>query len=203
MVKLLIRPFEWGGTRLSEIGDHLTRVFPDIDDYEVARESPLPLSCFFPDSFQDAPERNHRLIAGTFFLDYLRSLSSHWLYNALDLGITNLPVITPEDGQIDGLAYLCGTVALVSANRAYFDEVDSETYIRSVVGTAVHEIGHIYGLEHHYSGSLRTKDNFLCSMDISYLKDRKNRGTKPPYLSSRSGDYFCQNCTKAIKMGKK
>lgn len=80
------------------------------------------------------------------------------------LGLTNQDAFVPELNFVFGLASADGRCAIVSTSR--LKHADASIYIARLVKESVHELGHIYGLDHcpdpacvmHFSNSLADTD---------------------------------------------
>lgn len=105
---------------------------------------PLPRSAFY------APRRRYRADVLLEFLGEQIPAGAHARTRVL--GLTSADISTTKDGFKDwgifGLGELGGTAAVVSSHRLRRKARDAAQVTWRVTNTAVHELGHVLGLEH-------------------------------------------------------
>ena len=86
------------------------------------------------------------------------------------LGITDVDIFVPELNYVFGLADINGAAAIISIARLrqefYGLPADEHLFLERTVKEAVHELGHVFGLQHcnnincvmHFSNSLHDTD---------------------------------------------
>ncbi len=179
MAILKIQPVNYKGKRLNEVGDRIVDVFnPLIDDYEINNKLLLlkhPL-----DMLMDLTRgRVSNLflpieINNNYFAEYL----SH--YGQPILGITSIPAKSIRHGWLYGFADITRKSTFVSTSRFEYD-LDSDSHIKRIIITSLHELGHVFGLEHHI-GDVFTLNGRYCPMTV-YNTNFKDTST------------FCTECS--------
>jgi archaemetzincin len=95
-------------------------------------------------------------------------------YQGIVLGVTNIDLYAEGLNFIFGQAELNGKACVISTYR--LEDTDKETFITRIVKEAVHEIGHVFGLEHC--------NNELCVMKFSNCIED----------TDRKGKWYCRKC---------
>lgn len=112
---------------------------------EVRRHAAVPL----PREAWYAPRKRYR--ADT-LLGYLGGLVADMPAGTRALGLTSVDISTTKDKFKDwgvfGLGELGGTAAVVSGFRLWRKTTDKQKIEWRVTNTAVHEVGHVLGLDH-------------------------------------------------------
>lgn len=115
--------------------------------YQVAvvRRGPIAL----PKSAWYAPRKRYRADA---LLEFLGALVAQDRPRTRVLGLTSVDISTTKgtfaDWGVFGLGELGGTAAVVSGHRLWKKTKDREKIRWRVTNTAVHELGHVLGLDH-------------------------------------------------------
>ena len=171
-MKLRIKPVEYNGMRLDEVGEGVVRAFyPLIGGFHILR--PLRISNapahYFSESWHSTPysapffrtEKYPPYHAG---VDAERFLYFILRYGEPVLGITSLPVLDIRRDIMYGKA-LSGAErsSFVSTYSKEFGPVDSDDHLGKLIRLSIHEVGHTFGLEHH-DNHVEIASN-LCPME--------------------------------------
>ncbi|MEW6069703.1 MAG: archaemetzincin family Zn-dependent metalloprotease [Candidatus Thermoplasmatota archaeon] len=100
-------------------------------------------------------------------------------FNGIVLGITNVDLYAEPLNFIFGQAELSGRTCVISTYR--LEHEDREIFVARMVKEAVHELGHIFGLEHC--------SNELCVMKFSNCIED----------TDRKGKWYCKECELKLK----
>lgn len=195
MDRLYIQPIEYSGKRLNELGKRVVSVYSSIfKDYEILE----PLSKENLKEIQTSKESLKEImkeswINGEKFNSFLKKPGKYIL------GVTGLPVTRNKNKDwVYGKGWNLTSNAFVSTFRPEFNKIDSNIHLERVIIEALHELGHVFELDHHYKRT-ETKNSKLCPMDVSLGKNvRKNMITWEEYISSRDSFSFCEECSKKL-----
>ena len=120
------------------------------------------------------------------------------------LGITDADLICKDDffDSIFAGKLTKSDVALVSLRRlempGFTSKIDRETLMQRLTKASLHEIGHNFGLDHHYS-LRKGGDGQLCPMS----KGNYNKYGEVSYIRAiidGRGYRFCNECYESIKL---
>jgi len=195
MSTLTIKPVEYAGRRLQELGDRVTTAFyPAIENFKIADRLSLR-ELLFKDAIdpihadfltEEDFSRPYRIAFYGFTFGNLLSR-----FGGLVLGVTDVPLtfMGPKDSYkplvhrfnyslegVEGIGDQKNNhqLAVVSTHRKVFRKEDSDYYIDRLVRLAIHEVGHSFSLEHH-KGKNKTPAGNPCPMmeagDISQADD--------------------------------
>ena len=92
---------------------------------------------------------------------------------------------------------LHGTGLVTTRDMPNSNQEDKDSLISRLAGVSVHELGHLYGLEHH---DTKVSDEKYCPMITSSPSDFAHKDEKSwaRFLDSRAST-FCEPCYKKIK----
>ena len=185
---LRIQPISYSGKRLPELGERVLRaLYPRIDDFVIRPGIQYEAAYQASGDKSDPPASLPSV--GPDFLDYLAR------YGRFVLGITSLPAIRNQYGDwLFGQARPSVQVAYVSSSRPPFKALDSDEHVERLSIEAIHEAGHIFGLNDHYRVDKKTRSGKRCPMTRAHASDaRRGVITWEDYISSR--DFvFCPEC---------
>lgn len=140
-VVVLVVLGEFPAALLDEIEAALRQTY----QVEVQRRPPIGL----PKSAWYAPRKRYR---ADVLLEHLGSLVATAPPGTRVLGLTSVDISTSKGKIVDwgvfGLGELGGTAAVVSGHRLWRKTKDKEKIAWRVTNTAVHEVGHVLGLDH-------------------------------------------------------
>ena len=219
--RLIILPFntELGVARLEELGRGIIASF---DEYYssvkvlepcIATPEDFPDPSEFTDYMHDSPEtinekKARRVFSKDTVLGTYTTLNGNpgeSLYKILadELGSTHALVVT--DMLINFGGYKAGGVAdrqlgkvtvTTHSIRGYSNSKNNDELERRLVGVARHELGHIFGLEHH---DALLSDGKYCPMVNRAWDDPEFETPEgiAAYMDSR-GERFCGNCIETI-----
>ena len=190
MSKLNIQPVVYDGRRLNEVGDRVVSVFyPLFDDYKINDELGfLDLDSIVLRDGESDPSQRARIVGP----DFPRFLSN---YGSPVLGVTSITSTrSKNDGWVYGIASKNYNAAYVSTARPEFDSAESNIHVERLIIEALHELGHVFALQHHESPK-RTSNRKSCPMDTSHAeKARSGIISWGEYLSQRNPEAFCREC---------
>ncbi|MBZ5715205.1 matrixin family metalloprotease [Nannocystis pusilla] len=129
----------------AELVDDVAAALRETYQVEVQRRSPIAL----PKSAWYAPRKRYRADA---LLEHLRAQVAGTPPGTRILGLTSVDISTSKgkiaDWGVFGLGELGGTAAVVSGHRLWRKTKDPAKIAWRVTNTAVHEVGHVLGLDH-------------------------------------------------------
>ena len=129
----------------AELVDGIEAALRSTYQVEVQRRSPVAL----PKSAWYAPRKRYRADA---LLGHLGDLVAAAPRGTRILGLTSVDISTSKgkvaDWGVFGLGELGGTAAVVSGHRLWRKTKDRRLVAWRVTNTAVHEVGHVLGLDH-------------------------------------------------------
>jgi len=204
MSYLVIRPFDYQGRRLDEIGERIVLALPSGGALEIGEEirmnpldrwlslEPVPVTDRRPVDFfgftvcYRKPEFSTGI--GDRFMRYLESM--HGGRPGKLLVVTSLPA----KGGSMRLAY--GTAldktAVVSAYGETFGEPGTDLHVDRVVKVGIREFGHLLGLEVHNGAPRKTSSGKLCPMNDS------PEGMSAGEMFDSLDSSFCEDCYDAL-----
>ncbi|GEM_PF-5330057 len=193
MSTLHIQPYVYNGKKLKELAERIVMVFhPILDDYLVKEE--------VYDGDVDAllsrslSPRAPPYVGHWQFLRYLAS------FGTPILGVT---ILHSDYLGAFGEGSSLTQSAYVSCARPEFDKVDSKIHMERLLIEGLHELGHVFDLDHH-DDLTRTLNGKLCPMDTSLSREAHLRKiTWGEYISSRDTDAFCKGCHEKLELLKK
>lgn len=189
LTTLILQPVEYSGNRLHEVGERIVTVFyPLLTDYKLNEG----MSIADLGSILQYATRNSQkpYLRGQLLLDFLSN------YEKPILGITTIPTVQENDLWCYGQGSSSRKTAYVSVSRREFNKVDWNTHIDRLTVEGLHELGHIFKLDHHLGPSATiTSNKKRCPMDVSHGEEARN-GTISwrEYISSRDQNSFCKDC---------
>lgn len=140
-VVLLVVLGEFPEALVDAVASELERVY----QVEVRRRAAIPL----PKEAWYAPRRRYR---AEVLLEHLAKLADGMPRGTRVLGLTSVDISTTngdiKDWGIFGLGSLDGTSGVVSGYRLWKKTKDRKKVAWRVTNTAVHELGHVLGLNH-------------------------------------------------------
>ena len=140
-VVVLVVLGEFPAELVDAVASELERVY----QVEVRRRAATPL----PRSAWYAPRKRYR---ADVLLEHLGTLVDGMPAGTRILGLTSVDISTTngsiKDWGIFGLGELGGTAAVVSGHRLWKKTKDRDKVKWRVTNTAVHELGHVLGLNH-------------------------------------------------------
>ncbi|MFY0541072.1 matrixin family metalloprotease [Nannocystis pusilla] len=129
----------------AELVDGIEAALRSTYQVEVQRRSPIAL----PKSAWYAPRKRYRADA---LLEHLGEQVAAAPRGTRILGLTSVDISTSKgkfaDWGVFGLGELGGTAAVVSGHRLWRKTKDKRLVAWRVTNTAVHEVGHVLGLDH-------------------------------------------------------
>ncbi len=197
-MELEIKPVEYKGTRLREVGEGVVRtLYPRFDDFRILR--PLKLTkvasrymSTYPKGFPPFFRTNKYTEYSINSREFLFFLLSY--YREPLLGITSLPSFDFNGYEMYGQALLPseGRYSFVSTYPKEFGSVDSDDHIEKLTRMSIHEVGHSFGLQHHENNKPAATN--LCPMETGH-NEYANESiiTWEEYILARS-TRLCNDC---------
>jgi len=196
--KLIIFPFntKLGTDKLQKLGELILPALKckytgfEVMNHEYARHATIP-GVFAPD-----------VVLGTYTL--IEGLPGRGIHRTFGRRLNGDHGLVVTDWMISFGGYraggsadeINGTALVTIREMPKENQRDLELIISRLSGVALHEIGHLYGLEHH---DARISPRRYCPMINRTWDDPEpyKRTTKAKFLDSR-GNKFCSDCYKAI-----
>lgn len=197
---LTVQPIVYEGPNLEDITESIVKAFwPKLIGYEVKNEIKLDA---IDDSLFDIPPPEP-VLNSSYVINRYRS------FNTNNLIITTIPMVYyqrnslerdyggPKFFRREGLGMGTKNGALVSLPLILKENMDAESQKNALIKLGIHELGHSFGLKHHYS--TQRVDDKLCIMTNyhSFLIEN-NMEVDNPGSFKQYHPGFCDDCYRGI-----
>ncbi len=188
MTLLYIQPIAYAAQRLPEIGERIVAAFPSL----LERYLLQPNMIISEDEKKIILRRDKRNLP-SLNIDATNLLGFLALGKVPCLGITSF-FCREEVNRYWGKSSFDQRTAYLATGEPEFEVPDTNIHVERVVIEGLHELGHIFGLDHHES-LLVTSSGKYCPMTVVHeAVAREGTITWGEYISLRDPTSFCTEC---------
>lgn len=192
MTLLYIQPIAYEAQRLPEIGERIVAAFPSLLESYVLRPNMIisedEKKIILRRDKRNTPSLN---IDATGLLEFLA------FGEVPCLGITSF-FCREEESRFWGKSSFNQRTAYLATAEPEFEERDTDVHVERVVIEALHELGHVFGLDHHEGLEVTASQKYCPMTTVHEAVAREGIITWGEYISLRDSTSFCDDCTEEL-----